>query len=171
MPAMTIRTPADGELPALQEIEVAAGRPFAAIGMALIADDPPPSLTTFAAYRDDGRAWIATDPSDRPIAFILADIVDGDAHITQVSVHPDHAHQRIGAALIEHVATWARHRGLPALTLTTFTDVPWNGPYYARLGFHPVPDADLPPELRAIRAEETGRGLDRWPRTAMLRQL
>lgn len=171
MPGMTIRPPATGELPTLQNIELAAGRPFAGLGMHAVADDAPPTIAAFAAYRDAGRAWVATGPDDRPVAFVLADIVDGDAHIAQVSVHPDHARHGIGATLIEHVATWARHRGLPAVTLTTFTDVPWNGPYYTRLGFHPVPDADLPPQLRAIREEETRRGLDRWPRTAMLRQL
>ena len=171
MPHMTIRTPAAGELTALQDIELASGRAFADIGMQAIADDPPPTLTTFAAYRDAGHAWVATDGHDHPIAFILAELVDGDAHIAQVSVHPDHAHHGIGAALIEHVAAWARSRGLPALTLTTFTDVPWNGPYYTRLGFRPIPDADLAPELRAIREDEAGRGLDAWPRTAMIRPL
>lgn len=168
---MTIRPPTVGELTVIQDIEVASGRQFGDIGLRIIADDPPPPVSTLAGYRDAGRAWVATDEHDRPVAFLIADIVDGDAHISQVSVHPDHARQGIGAALIEHVAAWARERGLPALTLTTYTDVPWNGPYYARLGFHPVPDADLPPELRAIRAEETARGLDLWPRTAMHRDL
>lgn len=171
MPRVTIRPPTTDELPILREIESAGGQAFAAIGMRLIADDPPPPVATLAAYRDDGRVWVATDADDRPVAFVLADVVDGDGHISQVSVHPDHAGRRIGAALIEHVAAWARDRGLPALTLTTYTDVPWNGPYYARLGFRPIPDADLTPELRAIRAEEIGRGLDRWPRTAMIRDL
>lgn len=171
MPHVTIRPPTTAELPILRDIESAGGQAFAAIGMRLIADDPPPPVATFAAYRDNGRVWVATDADDRPVAFVLADVVDGDAHISQVSVHPDHAGHRIGAALIEHVAAWARDRGLPALTLTTYTDVPWNGPYYARLGFHPIPDAGLAPELRAIRTEEISRGLDRWPRTAMIREL
>lgn len=171
MPGMTIRTPGAGELPGIQAIELAAGRPFADIGMTAIAADPPPDLTTLAAYRDDGRAWVATDSHDHPVAYLLADIVDGDAHIAQVSVHPASARRGIGAALIDHAAAWARDRGLPALILTTFAHVPWNGPYYARLGFRPIPEAELAPGLRAIREEEARRGLDRWPRTAMIREL
>lgn len=168
---MNIRHPTADELTVIQDIEVASGRQFGDIGLQTIADDPPPGAATLAGYRDAGRAWVATDGHDRPVAFLIADLVDGDAHIAQVSVHPGHARRGIGAALIEHLAAWARERGLPALTLTTYTDVPWNGPYYARLGFRPIPDADLTPELRAIRAEEIGRGLDRWPRTAMIRDL
>ena len=53
------------------------------------------------------------------------------------------------------------------LTLTTYVDVPWNGPYYRCLGFVPVPDAAIGPQLRAVRAREAAYGLDAWPRTAM----
>ncbi|MGC3003056.1 GNAT family N-acetyltransferase, partial [Streptomyces sp. G35A] len=51
--------------------------------------------------------------------------------------------------------------------LTTFAEVPWNAPYYARLGFRPLTGPDLTPGLRRIRAEELGHGLDRWPRVCM----
>jgi GNAT superfamily N-acetyltransferase len=92
-------------------------------------------------------------------------------HVEQVSVHPDHARRGIGAALIEHVAGWAGERGSAALTLTTFADVPWNGPYYERLGFRVLAGADLTPGLRAVRAQEAAHGLDEWPRIAMRREL
>ena len=62
-------------------------------------------------------------------------------------------------------------RGLAAQTLTTFRDVAWNGPYYARLGFTVVPAEALTPGLRELRAAETARGLDRWPRVVMSRPL
>ena len=40
------------------------------------------------------------------------------------------------------------HRlGLPCLTLTTFRDVPWNAPWYSRLGFEPAPDEPRLAEL------------------------
>ena len=69
------------------------------------------------------------------MAYLLLDVVDGAAHVEQVSVHPDHARQGIGRALIERAATWAYCHGLDALTLTTYIEAPWNGPYYERLGF------------------------------------
>ncbi|EHK81871.1 hypothetical protein [Rhodococcus pyridinivorans] len=65
----------------------------------------------------------------------------------------------------------ARDAGFGSLTLTTYRDVPWNGPYYARLGFRTVADDALSPGLTRIRVEERKHGLDRWPRTVMRRGL
>ena len=74
-------------------------------------------------------------------------------------------------ALIEQAVAWAGQRGLGAVTLTTFTDVPWNAPYYERLGFRRLSGDELTPGLKAIRAREAAIGLDRWPRCCMRRDL
>ncbi|BFV60853.1 hypothetical protein KCMC57_up59570 [Kitasatospora sp. CMC57] len=50
----------------------------------------------------------------------------------------------------------------PALTLTTFAEVPWNAPYYVRCGFEVIEGDEVGPGLRAIRAREAAHGLDRW---------
>ena len=55
------------------------------------------------------------------------------------------------------------------MTLTTFADVPWNAPSYARLGFHVLQEHERTDGLRRIRRLEVWLGLDRWPRTAMAR--
>jgi hypothetical protein len=72
---------------------------------------------------------------------------------------------------VDAACAHARARGHAAITLTTFRDVAWNGPWYARNGFAVVDDPDQEPELRAIRASETARGLDALPRVAMRRVL
>lgn len=167
---MRIRLATRAELPALQDIERAAGAPFRDLGMPEIADDEPPALDELERYRRAGRCWVAVDEGDEgdlPAAYLLAEPVDGALHIEQVSVHPRAARRGVGRALLAHAADRAREEGLTALTLTTFTDVPWNAPYYARLGFRPLPEADLTPGLRAIRATEAAHGLDRWPRLCM----
>ena len=170
---MIIRTPAPGDLPELRAIERAAGEPFRGLGMARIADDEPPSLAELTRYRQAGRALAAYEAAGgaegeagRPVGYLLWDPVDGCLHIEQVSVHPAHAHHGIGRALIERAG-----RADPAagLTLTTYAEVPWNAPYYARIGFRVLADADLSPGLRAIRAHEAALGLDRWPRVCMWR--
>jgi hypothetical protein len=61
--------------------------------------------------------------------------------------------------------------GMPALTLTTFTEVPWNAPYYRRCGFRCLEEAELTPGLRELRDHEAALGLDRWPRVCMRRDL
>jgi GNAT superfamily N-acetyltransferase len=159
------------DLPVLVEIERAAAETFRSLGMDLVADDDPGSVEELTRYADGGRAFVSVAAGDRPIAYLLLDLLDGAAHIEQVSVHPDHARKGLGRALIEHVASWSRARGLCALTLTTYVEVPWNGPCYERLGFRYLAAAEETPGLRALRARERASGLDAWPRACMSRSL
>jgi predicted N-acetyltransferase YhbS len=82
-------------------------------------------------------------------------------------VLPAFAGRRIGAALLEAAAERARATGLAGLSLSTFREVPWNAPYYRRLGFSEV--ADLTPGMAAIREEHLARGLDEDARVFMTR--
>ncbi|GAA2004193.1 hypothetical protein JL107_18325 [Nakamurella flavida] len=74
-------------------------------------------------------------------------------------------------ALADVALVWARGRGLERVVVTTYRDVPWNAPYYRRLGFHDIPDAELPDWLRAVRRREHALGLDAWPRVCLTRPL
>lgn len=168
---MAIRAVRADELPVLQDIERAAGRCFHDIGMPDIADDEPLPLAELARYQQAGLAWAAVDDADAPVAYLIADHVDGNLHVEQVSVHPDSARHGIGRSLLDHLAVRAAAAGIRALTLTTFADVPWNAPYYTRCGFRPLDDNTLGPGLRAVRAREAAGGLDRWPRLCMRRPL
>jgi GNAT superfamily N-acetyltransferase len=154
----------------MQEIEIAAGRLFAEIGMHDVAEDGAHESDVLAGYVAGGRAWVA-ERDDTVCGYALADLLDGDAHLEQVTVHPDHGRQGIGGRLIEAVAEWARDQGSQTLTLLTFRDVAWNGPYYRRLGFVDLADSELGPELAALRAHETELGLDVSIRGAMRRTL
>lgn len=165
-----IREAREADLLRLQEIERAAGRVFADVGMQAIADDEPLPLETLRGYQQDGRAWVYVD-GDVPAAYLIADVVDGNGHVEQVSVDPAYARRGIGRALLEHAAEWARDCGAPALTLTTFTGVAWNGPYYERCGFRVLADDELTPGLVAVRQAEAAHGLYRWPRACMRREL
>jgi len=165
-----LRTARLDDLARLRDIERAAGALFRGVDMESVAADEPPSVESLASYVRQGRAWVAVDDDDRPVAYLIADIVDGDGHISQVSVDPGHARRRLGRALIERAAAWASAHALPSLTLTTFADVPWNRPYYERLGFHVLTDDQLGHDLRRIREDEAAQGLDRWPRVAMAAQ-
>ncbi|MGW6838549.1 GNAT family N-acetyltransferase [Streptomyces sp. NPDC054949] len=168
---MRIRAVRTAELPLLQEIERAAGECFREIGMVEIAEDEPLPLAELARHQRAGSAWVATDGADVPVAYLIADRVDDALHVEQVSVHPDSAHRRIGRALLDFLADRAKAEGLAALTLTTFAEVPWNAPYYARCGFRIPSEDSLGPDLRGVRAREAAHGLDRWPRVTMRRDL
>lgn len=158
------------ELEDLRAIETAAGAPFRDLGMDAVADDTPPSTVVLHGALERDGLWVL-EVDDVPVAYLLDDVVDGHAHVEQVSVDPAHAGHGYGRVLIEHLAERARAAGRGALTLTTFTEVPWNGPYYVRLGFRFLADDELGPGLWAIRRAEIARGLDHWPRTAMRREV
>ena len=166
-----IRPVAAGELETLQEIERAAGQCFAEVGMPEIADDVPLPVTELDRYRQAGLAWVAVDLQDQPVAYLIADPVDGGLHVEQVSVHPSCARRGIGRSLLEHAAGHAVAGSSSVLTLTTFEHVPWNAPYYRRCGFRVLDEREWTPGLRAIRAREAAHGLDRWPRVCMRRDL
>ncbi len=157
--------------PALQEIARLAGERFRTIGRPEVADDEPPSLDVLAGYAAGERAWVAVDGADAPIGYVLVDVVDGAAHIEQVSVAPAHQGTGIGRILIDAVAAWGTAREMGAITLTTFADVPWNAPLYRRLGFQDLDEDEIGPELRELRTAAAAHGLDPAARVCMRRLL
>lgn len=169
--SVAIRPPSTDELPALRTIERLAGERFRDVGLPEVADDEPLSLDVLARYAGDGRCWVAVDNAAGPIGYVLVDSVDENAHVEQVSVHPAHQGAGVGRALIERVSAWAGESGMPAVTLTTFSDVPWNAPLYRRLGFRVLGADELGPGLRAVRDEETAHGLDPARRVCMRLEL
>jgi hypothetical protein len=68
---------------------------------------------------------------------------------------------------LEAVIEPARDLGLNALTLTTFRDVPWNAPFYARFGFETLAPGELDPRLEAILRAEIAHGIPGDRRCAM----
>ena len=168
---MRIRAAGESDLAVMRDIERAAGGWFREVGMPEIADDEPLSLEELARYLQGDRAWVAVDAADVPVAYLIADVVDRCLHIEQVSVHPRAARRGIGGMLLEHAAGCAVARGIGALTLTTFAEVPWNAPYYARCGFRVLDDSELMPGMRAVRDREIAHGLHRWQRVCMRRDL
>lgn len=139
--------------------------------MATVADDEPATAAELTRFLNAGNAWVETDADDQPIGYLLVEELDGRAHIEQVTVHPAHARRGIGAALIDEADRWAAERGLAGLTLTTFANVPWNAPYYARLGFTLLPESKWDAGIRSRVSREAEHGLDAWQRVVMERSV
>lgn len=166
-----IRAARVDDLEVIRAIEVRAGALFHDVGMSDIALHPVPPAAVLARFVHGGRSWVVVDDAGVPVAFVLVELIDGLAHIEQVSVDPAYGRRGLGRALIEYVGRWAAARGLAALTLTTFRGVPWNGPYYARLGFVELADGERGPELARLMALEAQHGLDPVERIAMRRNV
>ena len=168
---MRIRAARAAEIPGLRELDWDAEQIFGDIGMPEITGYEPPPFDQLADSQRAGLLWVAVDEDDGPASFLMAVLLDGCLHVEQLSTDPASARRGLGRALLDHAADRARADGLPALTLTTFSDVPWNGPYYARCGFRVLRDDEITPGLREVRAHEAALGLDRWPRVCMRRDL
>jgi len=160
----TIRVARPDDLAALPIIERAAATLFRTTPFAYLADDDLVSTKVDLAQE---YVWVTVDPHDQPIAFAIVHLLDASVHLHELDVHPDYARQGLGRRLIATVADWARERGAVALTLTTFADVPWNGPYYARLGFRTLDLATIHPSLQAVRQGEAEAGLPMAHRICM----
>ena len=91
------------------------------------------------------------------------------AHLEEIDILPAHGRRGLGTRLVMHVCRWAGMNGFESVTLTTFRDVPWNMPFYERLGFRVMPTPELSPALRAVVEDETRRGLDPACRVVMKR--
>ncbi|CAH5478784.1 GNAT family N-acetyltransferase [Enterobacter cloacae] len=162
---ITVRPTRPGDVTALPAIEHAAGQRFRDYPeLAWLAEGEVISAEQHLDYAERGLSWLAL-ANDQPVGFILAELHASSLFIVELSVHLDWQGKGIGRRLIACVADQARKRGLASLTLTTFRDVPWNAPFYARLGFEMI--TTLTPELREKREEETAHGLAYDARCAM----
>lgn len=112
--------------------------------------EPAPSGASRAA--DRGFILVAEDTETRAIiGFVHVLEVDELAHLEQLSVHPNHGRRGYGRRLVEAAEDEARRRGYAWLSLRTYADVPWNAPFYARLGFvETTPATDFHQRLAAV---------------------
>lgn len=108
---------------------------------------------------------------ERPIGFLANQPFGRELHVWEMSVHPDGQRMGIGSGLMRACLIDARNAGFKAVTLTTFRDIAWNGPFYARLGFEEVVALDAHPRLAGELANEVEDGLPAHRRCAMIRFL
>jgi GNAT superfamily N-acetyltransferase len=151
-----IRLASGADLQALPDIERAAATLFPA-GRIPDPDDVMPLLELEKAC-DLGMLYLVS-LVDEIAGFAMASEHERSLHIDVMAVHPDHGRRGVGKRLIRAIIERARCRGLPVVTLTTFRDLPWNAPFYEKVGFQIVDDRTLSPMLRATLAQEANIGL------------
>ena len=157
-------------LEALPAIELAAA--------ALLASHAPPAVLAevtprpvLEAAMSRGHLWLAM-LGDRPVGFAHVEPLTADVpHLEEIDVHPSHGRRGLGTRLVRAVCDAAAAAGRRGITLTTFRDVPWNMPWYGRLGFVELPSDAWSDALRRQVASETERGLAPSRRVAMVRRL
>lgn len=159
---MQIRFANADELALLPAIERAAAALFSLSVHPDMAD-----ATLASEHLESSDVVFVAEESNVLAGFAIVRPYRDAMHIQEIDVHPQFARRGVGAKLIQSVADWTRAQGIRAVTLTTFDDVPWNGPYYARLGFNILSLDSLRPSLQSIRRAEAQAGLPMSHRICM----
>ena len=164
--SLRLARPADAQ--AMPAIERAAGKLFESVdGLAGIAGTDTVAPERLERYIRKGHCLVA-HMGEAMAGFLVNEPFRRELHIWEFSVHPDYQQRGIGAGLLRACAIDARNSGFAALTLTTFRDVPWNAPFYERLGFEEVTALDAHPRLAGELALEADHGLPIERRCAMI---
>ena len=166
-----IRPAKESDIPHLSGIEQRASELFASTPFAVEAVASCLSDEFHREQWQAGRLWVAADADDTPVAFAAVIILGGRPHLHELSVDPAHGRRGIGRRLVEAVCEWAAAEGHGGVTLSTYKDVPWNAPFYERIGFRVLAESELDESLRGVRFEEGRAGLDIAARVMMVRDL
>jgi GNAT superfamily N-acetyltransferase len=118
-----------------------------------------------------GQVWVGCLEDGLPVGMVIASVREGAVYVEEMDVLPEYGRRGLGARLLERVCAWAQAQGSAAVTLSTFRDVPWNGPFYRRHGFRDLEPAEWTPGMQAIREQEAQHGLAVEARVFMRREL
>ena len=155
-----IRPALRGELDLAVDIDRDACTAFVELDPALDVElpaDHPYALTEVARWNDmlrAGQLFFACSGAGEPVGFAALCLVDGLPFLNQLSVRRAAMRHGIGRSLMTLAQRWSAPKG--ELWLTTYGYVPWNAPWYERLGFTRVAESMWGPELRAIVESERG---------------
>ena len=169
--AISYRFAVPDEAEMVRAIEYEAAQRFATVGLTGIADARPMNVDFVRRKIEASEIIVAVNDTGNCVAFVMFARLATRFYIEELDVLTTWAGRRIGARLIDEVAVLARQAGVPQLVLSTFRDVPWNAPYYRRLGFSVIESECLDAKLRAIRAAHVARGLDETKRVFMYRDV
>lgn len=165
--AFEMRPAEIGDVAALQAIEHDAARRYAAHDATRFCIDLPDRTDDEHRRAREGGLALLGEVAGARIGFILALPMDGRAHILELAVALDQQGRGYGRVLITAAEAWAAAKGFSEMTLTTFRDLPWNAPFYARLGYDAFDVGPGRTELDALIADEIAAGVHRAPRVAM----
>jgi GNAT superfamily N-acetyltransferase len=169
LPGYNVRNAMDRDFPDIQSVQRAAAARFREVDMPEVADRPVLGTDLLARFCAEGVLLVATFER-RVVAFVACAPLDDALHIAEIDVVPTHAGHRLGALLLDHVDAVAAARHIGRLTLATYRNVPWNAPYYARLGFRECTLTVLGSQHGHVWRQQGESGLDLSKRLFMQRQ-
>lgn len=146
-------------IPLLASIEIAAASIFppGSIPEHIRSDCLPQSVLFEATQK--GLLWVALAREGKPVGYALVQFFDDAALLAQIDVHPEHMRNGIGSALVKYIVGYLKSHGISFLYLTTFRHIPWNAPFYKKLGFKELNRKEIPLFIKSILNNEKHYGL------------
>jgi predicted N-acetyltransferase YhbS len=154
-----IRLASRSELNLLADIERSAAILFRDTPYAFLVNAEPLPLSVVEQQFALGLVWVAANEDDAVVGYAIASEIDDTLYLHEIDVVPEHGRRGIGARLVRTVCAWAKLQGYSVVSLSTFRDIPWNAPFYAKLGFRPLSDSELTPGFQQLRLKEAEAGL------------
>ncbi|MBP0594408.1 GNAT family N-acetyltransferase [Paraburkholderia sp. LEh10] len=167
-PDISYRTAVPDDVESIRVVEYEAAQRFVSVGLTGIAAARPMDAP-FVLRKVRASEVIVAQCEGACVGFVMFAMLRTRIYVEALDVLPQHAGRRIGAALLDRVDARARETGATHVDLSTFRDVPWNAPYYGRLGFSVLEDDELDAALLRIRKLRIARGVDETRRVFMRR--
>lgn len=155
----TIRPARVEELTLLAQIEQSAADLFRDTPYAFLASAEPLPLDFVWQRFQAGQVWVAVGQQDSVVGYAITREVDDTLYLQQIDVDPEHGQRGLGYALVDAVCAWAKLQGYHVMSLSTFRDIPWNAPFYSKLGFCILGEFELTTGFQQIRLQEMEAGL------------
>jgi GNAT superfamily N-acetyltransferase len=159
-PEYRVRPARGNEVGELQNIDIASASLFRGTGLIDFGplgepSQPIPEERLRKGF-GDGLIWVAVDNLEELVGFALCSDRGEDLYLDQLSVLPRHGRQGLGTRLVRRCLQEAEARSYKRVSLSTFRKVPWNGPFYKKLGFREVPSwrmQDWQNEIRELQKQ------------------
>lgn len=172
VPNFSIRKARSEDIPLLGPVERSAAEIFRTVNLGSLADDETtvaPSI--LATMVDSNHLLVAVNESDQPIGFVGGMDIDGNFHIVEISVAQAVQGKGVGSALMAEMTRQVKEEKFMVMTLTTYRNVAWNGPWYKKLGFQEVTAEEMGKEYLKIWDVESQHGHDMASRCVMRKSL
>jgi GNAT superfamily N-acetyltransferase len=150
----SIRSARIEELTLLAHIEQSAAIRFLDTPYSFLVDAKPLSLGFVQQRFQAGQVWVAVDRQDTVIGFAVTREVDDTLYLQEIDIEPKHGQKGLGYSLVNMVRSWAKLSGYGVMSLSTFRDIPWNAPFYSKLGFRILDESELTAGFQRIRLQE-----------------
>jgi N-acetylglutamate synthase-like GNAT family acetyltransferase len=123
-------------------------------GIAITLADQPDLLDITGSYRQGrGNFWVGLDAGQVVGSVALIDAGNGIGVLRKMFVQPDYRGAMIGLGqrLLDTLLAWAAAHGFREIYLGTTDKFEAARRFYAKNGFAPIADGQLPPSIQRIR--------------------